>query len=248
MITEPTLPIEAKGRDIVHAENHLHVVMSSNEDWVVPAGVGARRFAVFDVPSTHKGDAAYFAALFDHVERGGLAAMLHEMLAWDIGRWHPETARPDTEALERQKVQSLRPLERVLFECLETGEVSTEFGDSLGDGGVLLQSTPFVDWVKRRTGRDEVTTTKLGDLSKKLGFVKREDTRPRGWELPLLAEARQRWDQHVFRYSGWSAEPPRVSRRLPDMRGWSHGRHEIFDRGPRAGSSVGVGAGGGARL
>ena len=41
MITEPTLPIEAKGVDVVHAENHLHMMMASNKSFVVPAGIGA---------------------------------------------------------------------------------------------------------------------------------------------------------------------------------------------------------------
>jgi hypothetical protein len=44
LLTEPTLLIEAKGRDAVTVPNHLHVLLSSNEDWVVPAGENERRF------------------------------------------------------------------------------------------------------------------------------------------------------------------------------------------------------------
>jgi 5S rRNA maturation endonuclease (ribonuclease M5) len=43
MITEPTLEVEAKGRDAVTVPNMLHVLMAANEDWVVPAGEMERR-------------------------------------------------------------------------------------------------------------------------------------------------------------------------------------------------------------
>jgi Family of unknown function (DUF5906) len=44
LITEPTLNIESKGRDTVSVPNLLHVLMASNEDWVVPAGERERRY------------------------------------------------------------------------------------------------------------------------------------------------------------------------------------------------------------
>ena len=47
LITEPHLFIEAKGRDGTSVPNMLHVLMASNEDWIVPAGEGERRYAVF---------------------------------------------------------------------------------------------------------------------------------------------------------------------------------------------------------
>ena len=44
LITEPTLLIEGKGRDAISVENMLHVMMASNEDWIVPASQGERRW------------------------------------------------------------------------------------------------------------------------------------------------------------------------------------------------------------
>lgn len=49
MITDPTLLIEPKGLGKFTARNRLHVMMASNERWVVPAGADERRFAIFDV-------------------------------------------------------------------------------------------------------------------------------------------------------------------------------------------------------
>jgi hypothetical protein len=53
LITEPDLFIEPKGRDAVQIRNMLHVLMGSNENWVVPAGEHERRFAVFNVSECH---------------------------------------------------------------------------------------------------------------------------------------------------------------------------------------------------
>ena len=38
MITEPTLPIERKGFDLILVPNYLHVVMLAEPGWVIPAG------------------------------------------------------------------------------------------------------------------------------------------------------------------------------------------------------------------
>jgi hypothetical protein len=41
MITEPTLPVEYKGVDVSLTKNHLKVIITSNNDWVVPMSEGA---------------------------------------------------------------------------------------------------------------------------------------------------------------------------------------------------------------
>ena len=101
MITEPERVFERKGIDPYRGRNCLHVLVSSNNEWVVPAGIDARRFVASDVSPARKGDAAYFAALYGELyEDGdirrpgaGIAAMLHELLAMDPGRLAP--ARDD---------------------------------------------------------------------------------------------------------------------------------------------------------
>jgi hypothetical protein len=49
LITEPKISIEKKGIDVIPVLNHLHIVMASNDEWVVPASADERRYAVFDV-------------------------------------------------------------------------------------------------------------------------------------------------------------------------------------------------------
>lgn len=77
LVTEPTITYEGKGRDAVSGKNLIHIVMASNSDWVVPAGLGdERRFAVFEVNGSRRGDKAFFDALNAQLygnDRAGLA-------------------------------------------------------------------------------------------------------------------------------------------------------------------------------
>ena len=80
LITEDTLMIEPKGVDSFPVRNCLHIIMSSNESWVIPAGADARRFLVLDVSDRHKQDTAYFGAVARQMENGGREALLHFLL------------------------------------------------------------------------------------------------------------------------------------------------------------------------
>ncbi|RIL06413.1 MAG: hypothetical protein DCC71_06800 [Proteobacteria bacterium] len=206
-LTEPTLPIEGKNRDLIEAPNHLHVIMASNDDWVVPAGFDERRFAVFDASDERKQDKAWFGAIDAEMRGGGAAAMLHDLLGLRLDKWHPRDQIPQTAALARQKAASLqsRPVERVWFEMLQTGELPT--GRWLGGGAVLLPTKKLLEEIERRTRRADITANKVQALlGEVLGFTKRDDGRPRGWEIPALPEARERWGTARFAYAWGDAD------------------------------------------
>ena len=89
LITEPTLLIEGKGRDAISVENMLHVVIASNEDWIVPASEGERRWVLNEVSDIHLQDQTWFGPLYQQMEDGGYAAMLHDLLHLDLGELAP---------------------------------------------------------------------------------------------------------------------------------------------------------------
>ncbi len=64
LITEPVLPIEGKGRNVRFARNVIHLLIASNGDWVVPAGLDERRFCVIDVSDARSQDRAYLPPLW----------------------------------------------------------------------------------------------------------------------------------------------------------------------------------------
>lgn len=113
MITEPRTVFESKGKDPVSDVNRVHLIMASNESWVIPAGLeGERRFLMLDLNKKRQGHHDFFKRLNDQLNyEGGLAALLHAALTRDIGRWHPRENVPQTAALTEQKLRTLQPLE-----------------------------------------------------------------------------------------------------------------------------------------
>ena len=84
LITEPTLQLEAKFRDPITVENRLRIMIASNSEWAVPAGIGDRRWFVLNVVDTYAGtkNPGYWKALYAELENGGEAAMLFDLLKW----------------------------------------------------------------------------------------------------------------------------------------------------------------------
>ena len=122
LITEETIPIEGKGANVFQAPNFLHVIMASNEGWVVPAALDERRFFVLDVGEEHKQEIPYFAAINKEMENGGCAAMLHELLRHDL-RDFEVRAVPGTAALDEQKKLTLDTPESWWRDVLHRGYV-----------------------------------------------------------------------------------------------------------------------------
>jgi hypothetical protein len=113
LVTEPTIRIEPKGLDTYAVRNCIHLIVSSNLDWVIPAGADARRYFVLDVSSARMQDDAYFAALCRQMDNGGRAALLHCLLTLDIGDFNVR-AVPQTAALADQKTRSRRGIDRLI--------------------------------------------------------------------------------------------------------------------------------------
>jgi hypothetical protein len=203
LITEPTLAIEAKGVDVVPAENHLGVIMASNRKWLVPAGADSRRFVVCHVSDARRGDRAYFRALFEQLDKGGLAAMLHDLLNLDLGDWHPEADRVETAALTDQRIASLRGFERVWFDVLRAGELPTGH-EELGGTRPFVGTRELREWAAQRMQRRDLNDGDVSGLLEELGGKRaRPRSSPgtrgsRGYYLPTLGEMRAAWDERRF--------------------------------------------------
>lgn len=146
LITEPTMIIEGKGKDVITARNHLHIGMASNEDWVFPASMDdERRLAISDVNNKFRGNVAFFTQLNKQLKDGGLAAMLFDLKTRDISKFHPRKNVPQTKALANQKLQSLDSFDNWYYECLCSGDMSNGNGVVQGHWGQEGNSIVFVD-------------------------------------------------------------------------------------------------------
>ncbi|MBX7496850.1 RepB family DNA primase [Qipengyuania sp. 6B39] len=216
MITEPTLLIEPKGLGKFTAKNRLHVMMASNERWVVPAGADERRFAIFDVSphlAARPGDPneernrAFWDALYDEINGEGLQGFLYDLLAMDLGNWHPRRGVPQTAALNEQKAASLTGFKGVFFDLLKTGELpQLQAVRDCGGGHVFVSTSELLEYAQKRTRRDDMTLNEVGELLDNLGCMRDGRRRPRGWVMPPLEEIRRKWDEIEFP-GAWQPTP-----------------------------------------
>lgn len=124
MITEPTLPIERKGFDLIQVPNFLHVVMLAEPGWVIPAGRFERRYAAVAVSSTRRGDKEYFRALHGQIAEGGAGAMFYDLARMNLDGWHPREipeALLRNPELQKQQSHTLPPLEQWYVMLLHNG-------------------------------------------------------------------------------------------------------------------------------
>lgn len=132
IVGSETLQIEGKFQNVVERPNYVNIDFISNNKWIVPVdGEDARRFFVLECSNAHKQDAAYFGAIDDQMENGGLQAMVHELMHWDpscIGGWEMLRYPPITDCLRQQAGMGLRgPAERlvvVLEDCILQGRTA----------------------------------------------------------------------------------------------------------------------------
>ncbi|BDV35681.1 DUF5906 domain-containing protein [Methylocystis iwaonis] len=123
LVTAPKQMIEAKGVDPIRLDNYVRLLFSSNENWVIPAGMDERRFACFDVADHWKEDHGRFAQLYAELNSGGREALLADLLSVDLDAPDAPNLRviPKTPALLEQKIRSLDPIAAWWLQRLEDG-------------------------------------------------------------------------------------------------------------------------------
>jgi len=123
IVTSPIQQIEAKGIDPIRLKNYVRLIMTSNEDWVVPAGKDERRFCVLDIDPRCAKNHGYFAEMDDELANGGREALLRDLLDFDLESVNLRQI-PHTEALLEQKIRSLDSVDSWWFERLMSGTTS----------------------------------------------------------------------------------------------------------------------------
>lgn len=216
LVTEDQIIIEAKGIDAYAMQNFIHLIMASNESWVVPAGAHERRYFVLDVNQNHQKDRPYFQAIADQLRAGGNEALLHFLRTYDLSGFDVTTI-PMTKGLRDQKELSLGPLASWWLEKLEDGRIYRDIDDwpdfiiipVVQNDFSLFSRTNNVRW-----GISSHALTKFTqehwprgyewDLKRHSGVVEMVDAnthqvvhinRPRMRDLPPLKACRTRWEE-----------------------------------------------------
>jgi hypothetical protein len=127
IITSETIEVEKKGVDLVTTRNRLKIMMASNAAWVIPASMDERRYFVLDVLAKYQGNADFWRKLYAElgVTDGsfeGLSRMLFDLGNADLPEsWRPGAHLPITEALQRQKEDSLDVMGQWIYNQLHEG-------------------------------------------------------------------------------------------------------------------------------
>jgi len=125
LVTEPTFMLENKGFDAVAWPNYVRLLISSNNEWVVPAGMEERRFVVLDLSDARMKDITYFKAVVEQMENGGREALLYFLLKFDLSDVELRDL-PKTAALDDQKRLSMTPIQSWWIDKLERGAILQE--------------------------------------------------------------------------------------------------------------------------
>lgn len=118
-ITGQRIGVEKKGVDIIQMTNYMHLMLTSNNERVVPAGDKERRFFVIRIKERTHND-QYFLDIIDDCKNGGLPNLLYYLLNVDLSHYNV-TNVPFTKELREQQEHNIIPELDWLLEKLENG-------------------------------------------------------------------------------------------------------------------------------
>lgn len=213
LITEELLTIEAKGVDAEAGANCVHLMMASNEHWVVPAGLDDRRFFVLDIGDDQKNQHDYFQKMQAQLNLGGREALLHHLMTMDLKGFNVRNV-PKTAALQQQKVYSFSPEEEWWYQKLKEGRLLTEHSRWMTEICTLDLQADFINYSRNFSTTRRSNATRLGFAIQRFvpemkteqrrtpvevtmpDGTKKNIMRPYFYMFPSLEACRAVWDKH----------------------------------------------------
>src|SRR5262249_4001389 len=159
-----------------------------NQEHVIMAAESDRRFQVFEIDPKHARDIEYFKALQAQLDKGGYAAMLHDLLNMDLGDWHPRNMVPDGKRAEQ--VASAKPQIQWLAGYLDAGYLAEQ---TVGSHGHTVNAGMFYEYARKNVrGLADWSDYRLAKFLDEWGV---EQKRSNGSKrvFPPLLEMRQRF-------------------------------------------------------
>jgi len=186
LISEEITTVEGKGIDATGGFSFVRVMMSTNNDWAIPASSDERRYFLPTVSNlgierqNQEGD--YFKNLAGELSSGGLSSFFHLLATRSIDKDQVRYP-PGTKGLSKQKLLSLTGLQAWIYDALMLGY----FEDYDGSRRAMFSEYPkntevpvdlLLSGSKRYLQRNEthrsVASRILTNLSEYFGPVKTE--------------------------------------------------------------------------
>jgi Family of unknown function (DUF5906) len=228
LITEPEITVEAKFQPRRTVSSFHRFFAASNHRHFAHVEPDDRRFLFLRVSETRKGDLAYFekvhSAIGDPVT---IAALVHDLLALDLSAFNVRQ-RPKTAEHMEQKIQSLRGFDRYWFDVLWAGDFAAMsiVNDNWDSGRFVSSATlkaGFEAFQKANRFADPFIERDLSEALKRLcssavkSRRKEHGTQQRGYDLPVLEDARKDFEKVIGPGVDWPQLPASrsVSAALP---------------------------------
>jgi hypothetical protein len=207
LVTSTHQMIEPKGKDAVQMANHVRLLVTSNSEWVVPAGPDERRFAVFDVGDASAQNREYFGDMLRQMEQdGGYGRLLHELLEFDLSSVDLNRL-PETDALVDQKIASLSPVDKWWYECLRRGWIrpfseatEMEWPSYIPTGVVYASYLSFAEKIRLRFCQTDAQVGRaLQKIAPGIQRCRRRDGTRREYvyRIPSLDACRAAFAEHI---------------------------------------------------
>ena len=219
IITETRRMMEAKFKDPLIVNNYARFIFATNEDWAVPTGEKERRFCVLNIDETRAEDHSYFAAINTEMRNGGVQALMHTLMNFDLSHFNVRRY-PVTEGLLEQKQLSLPSVAQWWYDILIEGDNQISLEKYIPPTAVIGTSTPttalfeiYQAFAKGdRYGHGQVASCKqfVTTLKKWAPIVRHRPADDRGKRLrcllvPDLESCRNHFEQKIGHDIDWDA-------------------------------------------
>lgn len=173
LITDPTVPIEAKGKDIYSIANYIRIIVASNETWAVPLDLDDRRFLILDASDEHKEDHVYFSAIMKQMlEEGGVSALMHTLTNLDLSDFNIRKLPAGSSSLDI-KLQSADSIAQWWYHFLKESSANSW----IVEPAKAFLHEQYLDWCKTYKATHPLTLELFSKMLKKyvpgLGSVKK---------------------------------------------------------------------------
>jgi hypothetical protein len=162
LITGEDLSVGQKHLSTKMANNYMRVIMNGNDDWLVPAGMESRRFAVFDVSDELLQNTGFYGEMSAWLDNNGLEALMYFFNHRDIK--HDVRKVPITEGLIDQRISSMDSVQAWWFNILVAGRLP--YIDITNDGNVKVVKEVLFDHycasMRKKMTRTRSTETEFG--------------------------------------------------------------------------------------
>ena len=210
LITGTHQLIEYKGKEPHRVRSYVRVHITSNNEWVVPAGDKERRFSVLDVGEQQIQNTPYFLKIRKQMASGGSGALLHYLQHLDLTDIPLHTVLQTT-ALRDQKMASMRPEMLWWLDVLHSGALPN---DRAAEGKIPVDTLyqNYLEHAKRRSTRHPMSSVQLGIFLHDIapGLLHQRATsaditgkRPYRYEFPSLAECRRLFNDRTRSSIEW---------------------------------------------